>query len=57
MKLDAIVDPVDILSDCFDRRRLLIKDALTFESFVISLEERQKRQAVGDNRRLSSCSC
>jgi hypothetical protein len=43
MKLNTFVDPVDILSDSFVRRPLLIKDVLSHLLFCIK-KERKGRQ-------------
>ena len=48
MKLDAFVDPVDILSDCFNRRPLLIKDALSHLLFYLKKERKGRQWRITD---------
>ena len=48
MKLDSFVDPVDILSDCFNRRPLLIKDALSHLLFHLKKDRKGKQWRIAE---------
>ena len=48
MRLDAFVDPVDILSECFNRRTLLIKDALSHLLFYLKKERKGRQWRITD---------
>ena len=46
MKLDTFVDPVDILSDGFNRRPLLIKDVLSHLLFYLKKDRKGKQWKI-----------
>ena len=46
MKLDSFVDPVDILSDSFVRRPLLIKDVLSHLLFYLKKDRKGKQWKI-----------